>query len=166
MKREDLRKELNLLVNRVRLRDDIEQCIDWALDGIMGLDAVEYKFSLSAVLISGLHKLDKAGGTKKLFELPMTKGELVNFARIRFFGLAINNKEGVWQITKLGEDFLQGSVSCKKCIYVKNNKFVKFGGDDILISDVKKIDDIREYYKEQARAQKGNPDLFGWGKSC
>lgn len=134
--------------------------IDRAVELYVEENFPEYKTTICPVLVKGLHGLDIAGGRSKLMKLNLSKSEFANFQKLRYFGLAINDRDGVWQITRVGYEFLRGRRSINQCVYTRQNVITRYSEKKVFIGEVKKIDNIREYYVSQAREQKGFWSLF------
>lgn len=59
----------------------------------------------------------------------ITSCSVSDYAKLRFWGLIRSTeKQGVWHITELGWDFLQGKISVPKHVILQNN--VKIGESD------------------------------------
>jgi len=131
-----------------------------AVDEIMYLAAVEYKHSLSPVMVRGLFKLYRVGGCSKLLDVDLSKSEFTNFQKLRYFGLAVKQENHEWIVTDKGVEFLEGIRSCEKFVYTRGGKVLRSDEKTIFLNEVKKIGDILEFYREQARSKMNQPTLF------
>jgi len=114
---------------------------------------VEYKHNLTPGLVSGLIELSKAGGGPiNLKELGLTRNQWDNFQKMRYWGLVSKvggDRTGVWEITSLGRDFVEGRTSCKKSVWTYRGATVRTDGKDTFITDL----NLEPYYQEQYEVQ-------------
>lgn len=116
-----------------------------------------YKHTLSRIIVKGLFCLHKAGGRSKLDKIALSNSEFTNFQKLRYFGLALNNKtSNEWFITSKGYSFLEGRTKVNKAAYTENGKVIRFSRKKVFIDQVKFGTQFKIEWREQATI----PGLF------
>jgi len=95
-----------------------------------GRKIVDYRHSLSQLLVGDLEMLYKVGGIAKLSEVDevfeLTHSQLANFQKLRYFGLV--TKEGhVYHITDAGVDFLIDDGTAPAYVITRDSVVISSG---------------------------------------
>lgn len=108
-----------------------------------GAKIVQYRHTLSPILIVGLRALEKAGGGPiNIKDLNLERTAWDNFQKLKYFGLVKKadesmTKGGTWIITNLGKNFLNGNISVPKSIWTYRGNISKQSEISITIDQVK-----------------------------
>jgi hypothetical protein len=107
---------------------------------------VEYPHSLNKNLVKFLFVLVENGGTVAFKQMDKLIGYNLraNFPKLQYWGLIKKvrddltgeRKGGLWAITELGRDFIQGNIDINKKVWTYRNEFVSFDG---VLVGVKKL---------------------------
>jgi len=103
-----------------------------------GSKTLEYHFILNRGLIGGLAKLYDAGVSSALGDLNLTNSEYSNFPKLAYWGLIETDElhTGKWSLTKVGAEFLRGSVCIPKGVWTYRGKLVRTDKDLVYARDV------------------------------
>lgn len=106
---------------------------------------VEYKHSLNKNVVACLWKFLEEGGLMAFKDIhqSFTFNQASNFQKLKYWGLVekVEDEEGtrlggMWAITTLGKNFLKNKTSVFKWVWTYRNKVVKYGGDQLFITDL------------------------------
>ena len=126
---------------------------------------MQYKHNLNPPLVEGLREIYNHQGVflnVKLLDIDWVAR--ANFTKLRFWGLIIPHMrgdvpvDGEWKITKEGIAFVEGKIKVHKSIWYYRNKFVKFDGELIKITDVKGRIQRKPDYVRESRPYKQKGD--------
>lgn len=116
-----------------------------------GHKIVDYKHSMTKVLVSCLRKLYNAGGISRKGPMNLTTTQFGNFQKLRYFGLAYQEaKTSAWHILPLGEEFLKGTVKIPRYVITRCGTTIGISPDVIDITQVKDAVQYRVEWQEQA----------------
>lgn len=117
-----------------------------------GHKIVDYKHSMTKVLVSCLRKLYNAGGKSKKGPMNLTTTQFGNFQKLRYFGLAeLNPKTQEWMLMPSGLAFLRGKIRVPRYIITRSGKVIGISPESIDITQVKDAVQYRVEWQEQAR---------------
>lgn len=118
------------------------------------------KQGLTRGLVMTLLSVYDQVGTKPFHlqkDVALTKNQYNNFQKLRYWGLVKKCADGgVWQIDRVGIEFLKDNVRLRKFLYTFNNAIVGDEGDFVKITDVLKDEDL-PYYQQQFKFPKDVP---------
>ena len=127
-----------------------------------GHKSVEYKFGFNKGLAAFLAKLYIKNAPCRTDDLGLTYAQRTNSQKLRYWDLArphINEeskiKKGVWVITQKGKDFVEHRTKINKYVIMRNNKFVRYEGEEITFNEVSEGYKYRKEYQQQASDQIG-----------
>lgn len=116
-----------------------------------GHKIVDYKHSMTKVLVSCLRKLYNAGGKSKKGPMNLTTTQFGNFQKLRYFGLAeLNPKTQEWMLMPSGPAFLRGKIRVPRYIITRSGKVIGISPESIDITQVKDAVQYRVEWQEQA----------------
>ena len=125
-----------------------------------GSKSVEYRFGFNKGLAAFLLKLFEANGPAKTDDLNLTYAQRTNSQKLRYWGLAEasadsghHRRRGWWVITDKGRYFVQGRIGITRYVVMKNNKRVRYEGENIQFHEVCEGYQVRGDYQDQARQQ-------------
>lgn len=107
-----------------------------------GASMVEYRHSLSSILVQVLEKLHQYGGAANLKELGLDRNEWDNFQKLRYWDLVdklhMSGKrvQGSWFITQRGKEFLLGNLKVNLVAITYRGKTVRFEGKEVIFSQI------------------------------
>lgn len=110
---------------------------------------VKYKHTLTRIMIKGLRELYNAGGKARLDKLNLSNSEFTNFQKLRYFGLAYNDRYE-WTLTELGTLFLAGKIKVNKTVCTENAVVIAKSTDKVAIEDVKSAAQFKIEWRDQA----------------
>jgi hypothetical protein len=126
-----------------------------------GAKTVEYHHTLNAPLAQGLFRLAQADGPINLKYLGLSRNQWDNFQKLRYWSLAEQvavdgkRKKGVWAITALGRNFVDGTARLPKRVWTYRGEFVRFeDGPLVAISDLVDTYQEREVWAAEAEARR------------
>lgn len=120
---------------------------------------VQYKHCLNKTLINNLSKLYQSGGQSRLDVMKLSHSEFTNFQKLRYFGLAYNDKNtNEWILTRKGKAFLSGQENVSKFVITENANVVEFSEEKVFISQIKDCVQYKIDWQEQAAEKEA--DLF------
>lgn len=120
---------------------------------------VQYKHCLNKTLINNLSKLYHSGGKSRLDGMNLSHSEFTNFQKLRYFGLAYNNRDtNEWILTGKGKAFLGGKETASKFVITENANVVEFSEEKVFISQIKDCVQYKIDWQEQAAEKE--PSLF------
>ncbi len=126
-----------------------------------GAKTIEYPYRFDSTLKGFLVKLARAGGKAHKDSLDLTHSQYGQAHRIKYWKLARMVDEGgievikggLWELTDLGDAFVNGEVTIRKVAMVMRNQVTRYAGDTIHIEDVQDAPRKKKFYKDQAAAQ-------------
>lgn len=122
-----------------------------------GRKSVDYKHTINKTLVSGLARLNAAGGRARLDDLGLDNTVFNNFQKLQYFKLAIPTHDNCeWQITNEGVWFLQGRVQIPRFVITRNAAVIRNSPELVFITQVKDCVQYKAEWREQAR----QPGLF------
>jgi len=117
--------------------------------------------SLTKGIVNGLRKFaEKSGGKPlNLKHAELTRNEWDNFQKLKYWKLVVQTdgiKNGVWQVTDVGHQFLSGRINLHKKQVTYRGKVMKSDGDLITIKNVEVTPYFlhRDNYQEEMNGQK------------
>lgn len=117
-----------------------------------GHKIVDYKHSMTKVLVSCLRKLYNAGGASTKGPMNLTTTQFGNFQKLRYFSLAYNEPNTyTWHITPLGEEFLKGKIKIPRYVVTRSGQTIGISPELVGINDIKDAVQYRVEWQEQAR---------------
>jgi|GEM_PF-626464 len=119
---------------------------------------VEYKHSLTTIMIRGLSHLFQATGRRaNLQKLLENKSEYTNFQKLRYFGLAMpaDDDSGDWFMTLRGFEFMTGQRKVPKFVWTKKAKVIRFSNEMVSIDDIKDCVQYKQEWRAQAQFATG-----------
>lgn len=93
-------------------------------------------------LVLGLQRLSQAGGKASLKDLGLNHTQWDNFQKLKYWGLVRQSYEngvrcrGVWEITRLGRNFLAGFAQVNRFVWTFRDQPVDFEGPQFYVTDV------------------------------
>lgn len=128
-----------------------------------GAKTVEYPHSLSRGLARVIFRICQNLGPAREFHVgscDLTNSQINNLQKLRYWGIIAKApdetaKGGNWILTDLGLQFAQGRIMMRRKVWTYRGEFVRFEGDQILITDVSEGWKYRPDYARarQPRAQ-------------
>lgn len=102
-----------------------------------GAKTVRYTHALNPVLARGLLALHKAGGgPARVVNLPLTRSEMDNFQKLRYFGLVRSPERGLWELTGAGREFIAGRRRAPSHVTTYRGSVVERSDDRIWIHEI------------------------------
>lgn len=102
---------------------------------------VEYTFTFNSGLATFLSALYEAKEPVRTDELGLTYSQRTNSQKLRYWGLAEQvktgtaaKKGGVWKITRLGIDFVEGRVRIPRKVTMYRNTFRRYADETDTVS--------------------------------
>lgn len=133
---------------------------DGTIPGGCGAKHIAYRFFLSTWLIEILEKLSQHPNGTYLKDLNLTKSQWTNAQKLFYWsliqpGIPTDNKkkQGFWQITERGKDFINGRVKINFGVVMRDNQFLRYEG--ALVDRNLKDDTVptRPDYQNQVREE-------------
>jgi len=109
-----------------------------------GAKTVEYPHGLSRGLARVIFRICQGLGPDRRFyigDLDLTYSQRCNAQKLGYWGIIERaqddtGKGGEWILTELGLAFAQGRIQLRRKVWTYRGDFVRFDGDQILITDV------------------------------
>lgn len=119
---------------------------------------VEYPHSLSRGLARVIYRIAQHMDRDRVFhvgECELNYSQQCNAQKLRYWGVIEKQpdataKGGFWRLTDLGLAFAQGRIQLRKKVWTYRGEFVRFDGDQVLITDVSDGWKLRPDYAREA----------------
>lgn len=106
-----------------------------------GSSTLEHRHSLTKGLVGALVQFAKTASTNpiNLKEAGLTRNQWDNFQKLKYWGLVEQHGNGVWQITKAGQQFLLGHLRQHKSVWTYRGDPIEWQGPMVKADEVMQI---------------------------
>jgi hypothetical protein len=112
---------------------------------------------MNRALAIGLTRLEAAGGRANLADLGLTRNQIDNFQKLRYWDLVLQvsvdgvRKRGVWEVTPKGAEFLRGDLRVPRAVFTYRGERTQFDGPLVAIESLveSRARRVRSYRKRE-----------------
>ena len=131
-----------------------------------GAKIVRYRHTMNKALVTGLATLAAAGGEASLADLGLTRNQVDNFQKLRYWGLVekVHREDGtrvagVWRVTREGYAFLSGR-RVYRAVWTYRGEFECADDEDGFRVPTVAARDVSPFYVQRAEyAERARPEF-------